>query len=451
MNTDDDRKPATTPATVELGGLNLIDLRTELGISTIKFMRNAIYSNSEAGKLMLLNVKYSQIESGLSEPLLDHPAKHIPYLTPTWITSIRQFMFVHNLRITLTDSLTICMRDKHDQCIMQLEILQRYTAQQEVDINLVRLYLQIITLSDGSTQAGEEICHFHLRGERRPNQIIRKKTWPRQEPPTSSQRRLWHKYITSSFLRYGTKWKTQLGLILTNRPPQIPYLPLSPGSSMTLKASIKSLPPWYRRLLFYNNQLATDLEVWRAFRAKRRLIIASDGSLKETAGTFGWKLTTSKHVPLFEGSGPVDGPIEIGSSTRSEIGGFTAPLLLVTVLARFWGLNHKCSFRWIADSKDAISRVVLVTRHDYSPTRVQHDNCDYLSLITDLFRELRRPISSAWIKSHQDSNIKYEQFSPDAKLKVDSDHLATEAPKKPLLARSDKQNIFLLRKSRYRF
>ena len=391
---------------------------------------------------MLLHVKYSQIESGLSEALLDHPAKHIPYLTPTWITSIRQFIFVNNLRITLTDSLKICLRGKHDQCIMNLEILQRYTVQQQVDINLVRLYLQIITLSDASTQVGDEICNFHLRGERRPNQIIRKNTWPRQEPPTSSQRRLWRKYITSSFLRYGTKWKNQLGPLLLNRPPLIPYIPLSPGSSMTLKDYIKSLPSWYRRLLFYNKQLATDLEVWRAFRAKRRLIIASDGSSKETAGTFGWKLTTSKHVPLFEGSGPVDDPIEIGSSIRSELGGFTAPLLLVKALARFWGLQHKCSFRWIVDSKVAISRVVLDTRHNYSP-RAQPDNFDYLSLITDLFSELRRPLSYEWKKSHQDSNKQYEQLSPDDKLNVDSDHLATEAHMK-VSARPKRQTEHLL-------
>jgi hypothetical protein len=40
--------------------------------------------------------------------------------------------------------------------------------------------------------------------------------------------------------------------------------------------------------------------------------------------------------PYTEGSGPIDGPMEVGSSTRSELGGFTAPLLLATALARFW-------------------------------------------------------------------------------------------------------------------
>ena len=57
----------------ELGGLALLDLGTELGILNLKYMRDAIYSQTEAGKLMLLNVKYSQIESGIKEPLLEHP------------------------------------------------------------------------------------------------------------------------------------------------------------------------------------------------------------------------------------------------------------------------------------------------------------------------------------------------------------------------------------------
>ena len=38
---------------LELGGLALYDLRTEAGIEAIKFFRNAVYSNTECGKLLL--------------------------------------------------------------------------------------------------------------------------------------------------------------------------------------------------------------------------------------------------------------------------------------------------------------------------------------------------------------------------------------------------------------
>lgn len=119
----------------------------------------------------------------------------------------------------------------------------------------------------------------------------------------------------------------------------------------------------------------------------------------------------------------MDGPIEIGSSTRSELGGFTAPLLSVTVLARHWGLRHRCTFRWIEDSKVAINRVTLVTRQDHRPTS-QPDNTDYLSLIKDLFKELRHLLQAQWIKSHQDSQKQYNQLLADAKLNVDANHLA---------------------------
>ena len=110
-----------------LGGLDLLDLRTELGITNLKFMRDSIYRNSAAGTLIILNAKYSQIESGLSEPLLENPSLHSSYLTPSWVMSVRQFLFQHNLTVTLTDTLRVELRGPNDKCIMDLEALTRYT------------------------------------------------------------------------------------------------------------------------------------------------------------------------------------------------------------------------------------------------------------------------------------------------------------------------------------
>ncbi|KAI2505070.1 hypothetical protein MHU86_9346 [Fragilaria crotonensis] len=217
--------PSTLPTEirygpVELGGLGLIDLRTKLGISTLTYMRNAIYSNTEAGKLMIMNVKYSQIESGILEPILEHPAISISYLTATWITSIRQFLFQHNTTISLTDTLKIQLRGSNDRCIMDAEALTRYTTQQKCDINLVRMYLQqIITLSDMSLPDGQSACTHHLQGDRRPNQNIRMKTWPRQASPSPSQKRLWRRYIASNFLRYSNKCKQSHGQLTKPTPP----------------------------------------------------------------------------------------------------------------------------------------------------------------------------------------------------------------------------------------
>ena len=64
---------------IEMGGLALIDLRTELGISQLKYLLDSIFSNSESGKLIIMSLKYSQIEAGVAEPLLEHPSIHLPY------------------------------------------------------------------------------------------------------------------------------------------------------------------------------------------------------------------------------------------------------------------------------------------------------------------------------------------------------------------------------------
>jgi hypothetical protein len=313
-----------------MGGIDLLDLRTEVGISQMKYLRDAVYSDIEAGRLIVLNIKYTQRESGLSVPLLENPSIHISYLTPTWITSLRQYLFQHNLQISLTDTLDIKLNGKYDQCIMNSEFLLRYTPIQQLDINLVRLHLQVTTLSDMATNR-TSICTHHYEGNRRPDQQVELETWPRQQHVTPTQKRLWKRYIASNYIRYGTKWRNPID------PPALRDPDPQPTEYPSLAAYLNSLPTSYQRLLFTYEQESTDLEIWRAFRSKQRLTIATDGSLLLQAGTsFGWKLTTmTKPKTIFHGSGPIDGPIEIGSSTRSELGGFTGPLLLVsTLLAR---------------------------------------------------------------------------------------------------------------------
>ena len=61
---------------LEMGGLALLDLRTEIGISQMKYLRDSIFSDSESGKLIIMSLKYSQIEAGISKHLLEHPSIH---------------------------------------------------------------------------------------------------------------------------------------------------------------------------------------------------------------------------------------------------------------------------------------------------------------------------------------------------------------------------------------
>jgi hypothetical protein len=302
------------PADME--GLDIHDLRTEIGIAQLRIIRNAIFKKSEVGKMIILSIKYSQIEAGIREHLLERPDIEISYLTPTWITSVRQYLFQHNLSLTLTDSLDIIFQGSTDKCIMQPEVLSRYTRQQQRDINLVRLYLQAITLSDISEVDGRHIKKSALNGKRSEG-AIQRDHWPTQLTPTQYQVKIWKSYMVDNFLRYQTKWKTPL------QQPVSPNIYSAqtakhgskktmfddPGQNNSLRQYIKSLPRWHKRLLSHYQQKANELEIWRAFRRKRgrTIDIASDGGLANKVGTFGWKMVTTLTVVLpvlFQGFRP---------------------------------------------------------------------------------------------------------------------------------------------------
>ncbi|KAI2494260.1 hypothetical protein MHU86_20278 [Fragilaria crotonensis] len=362
---------------VELGGLGIYDLRTEAGLEALKFFRNAIYSDSEVGNLLRINLQYSQLESGIGEPLLEHPGIHLPYLTPSWIMSLRQYLFCHKMTVKLTDSYEVHLASSADQYIMQPEHLQRYTSRQQQDLNLVRLYLQVTTLAEMSDPDRPNAIKLDYLDARRPTDWTPDHHWPRQDTPSSSQRRLWKRYITSLHLRYIPFWKvpptsfSRKMATTQHHPPTNPH----PTSFATLKAYLHTLPRTQRRLLSEWTQQATDIQVWRAFRSRARLHLATDGGLLGTQSTHGWILATSTTV-LFTGSGPVDGPFELASSTRSELGGLAASLLLIVGIARFWGLRHKASIRCMG-------------------------------------------------KGHQDDNRSYDRLPRSARMNIDADFLAT--------------------------
>ena len=112
---------------IDMGGVALMDLRTETGIEAIKLLRNNVYANSEVGKLLQLNMSYSQREAGIGHPLLERPSLYVSYLTPTWITSVRHFLSLHCLTITCTDQPPVQLRTKMDQFIMDPAHLVRYS------------------------------------------------------------------------------------------------------------------------------------------------------------------------------------------------------------------------------------------------------------------------------------------------------------------------------------
>ena len=120
--------------------------------------------------------------------------------------------------------------------------------------------------------------------------------------------------------------------------PSDEHFPMSDTATSydSLASYILALPRTHRRLLCKYEQKCTDVQLRRAFRSHRRLEIDIDGGLHATSGMFGWKMLDNRKLVLYQGSGPVDGPLNSAKSTQCEIGGlFATPMLLLTVIAKY--------------------------------------------------------------------------------------------------------------------
>lgn len=404
----------------ELGGLGLYDLRTEAGIEAIKFLRNSLYSDSEAGNLIRLNLQYSQREAGVGFHLLEKPTAYISYLTPSWILSIRQFLANNNMSIRVSDVHCDQLKSPTDDFIMSADHLKRYSPSQQRDINLVRIWLQVTTLSELADPERPNRILLTFLDAKRPENFHVSETWPRQCQPTKSQCRLWKRFLSSSFLRYIPYWKiTPVSpLPADNVVASHPVPPTDFAAYM-----VQALSRTERRLLDGLEQVASDLRIWRAFRSKSRLHLASDGGLGEASATHGWVLSSGTEV-LYQCSGPVDGPIDTNSSTRSELGGCASSLLFLSSLSRFWGLRHRCSFRWYTDSTSAIRRFHKHCGRSKRSTQMPPDS-DLLSIISSCLKQLKRPFKPRWVRAHQDDSMAYDRLPLAARLNIAADFLAT--------------------------
>jgi hypothetical protein len=103
-------------------------------------------------------------------------------------------------------------------------------------------------------------------------------------------------------------------------------------------------PPGPRQLLQKFDQHVSDTCMIEHLRSIKSKTISTDGSLSIIGqGTVGWMLTDAQGKKLITGSGPVDGPADQASSTRSELHGFAAPLKYIHQLASPSSYHIICS------------------------------------------------------------------------------------------------------------
>ena len=98
------------------------------------------------------------------------------------------------------------------------------------------------------------------------------------------------------------------------------------------------------------------------------------------------------------------------------LGGFTAQLLpIVVIFSRHWLMfgiivDFKNGRVLVERNKAAICQVtfiVLLLPNPYHKFKYPPENSDFIMVIRDLFKEFRLPLTTKWVKGHQDVDLPY--------------------------------------------
>ena len=133
----------------DMCGLALLDISIDQGICQIQHFMNHVFATNSVGNLIIIALRCLQLEVGCSFHILEHPAEYLPYITSCWLTSIRDFLARHMISLEVTSARLIPICQVNDRHLMDdFHAHGIFDNDQLYNLNLCRIYLQVMTLSD---------------------------------------------------------------------------------------------------------------------------------------------------------------------------------------------------------------------------------------------------------------------------------------------------------------
>lgn len=167
------------------GGIGLLNLSTEQGVSQVQLLMSHVRSKSYLHNTILILLETYQLVAGIpTSPLLDTSPRH--YVDSKWLSSIRQFLHTTDATINIPNITNLIRNRTNDVPIMDNPTKNFSTSDLEC-INACRLFLQVTFLSEISNAEGTAILPEAIKGntdnDAKPTlwQISTSKLqWPRQ-------------------------------------------------------------------------------------------------------------------------------------------------------------------------------------------------------------------------------------------------------------------------------
>ena len=185
----------------------------------IKLFIGSMRLQDTVGKLLGTQVTWLQLIAGTKIPVLQD-SRTLPYLPIGWITSLRDKLQNYDITIEISNYWVPQIQRENDKCIMEY-VIHHLPRWMWASINLCRLYMQAITITDITTFDGTTIPKevYLVKAPYRQSQL----NFPLPTKPTREQRSHWQ-----YFIRYITNQNLELHVPLKSwrqTPHQVfPYI-----------------------------------------------------------------------------------------------------------------------------------------------------------------------------------------------------------------------------------
>jgi len=333
----------------QVGGLQIPSLTTSASSQRITRLITNMANGTTTSRLLQITLQWQQLLSGITTAFLTS-TRRLAYLEPTWWTQMRGHLTAQNTKIIFPHVTLPQPARQHDQAIMEIAEDQQPKPQPSHlrAINRVRLYYQIVMLSDITTHDGSKIYKDYYDASRPDHHRKSNMNWPIQPKPGPLHFTYWkaflHKLTTknhgplkhplgswildhkqpewntywsptqkAAYIRTNKDWHRhsiasqynntfhcqKLGQPTTNLPPDI--IPANarnpiPGKitiDVSTRTTTPDSPPWYEKLVPPTKLFITTTTNF-----------ATDGSYKNNHGSYAWTLSNPTNQTTHSGTTP---------------------------------------------------------------------------------------------------------------------------------------------------
>jgi hypothetical protein len=178
-----------------LGGIGLRHLFVEQGTEKCMCIIRYLRSERPVSNVLRYYLNWCQRIAGTSESILMDTETSLPHLSEEkWMSTLREFLSVSQLQITINDMSPKMYQRFNDEYIMDAAIRLKFKKNQLQQINRCRLYLRCTTISDICNANGTEVTDDAIECNNEAI-IICDNSWPCQTRPGPNHRTTWKTFI----------------------------------------------------------------------------------------------------------------------------------------------------------------------------------------------------------------------------------------------------------------